>query len=261
MTTRLKKLLKTLQNIKGSKKVATALLEGIRKLPVNISFFDMVNDKNEYLSFLPKNRIVGMERIEDEKGKLRLNSYKSPQRQEMRLGRIINRILPDQFTAKEIEDFVNEYKSEHDMITGNIGIRLVDGKEIAYWYDYRKYNQKAGGTLNNSCMRNVGKDRLSLYVDNPNQVKLAIYTRNNQLEARALVWQTDKGVYMDRIYYTQDHLSNAFQRYAENQGWKIYNRRERNMSVRLDNNKRDYIQNHPYLDTFQYRENGTLTSR
>ena len=149
MTTRLKKLLKTLQNIKGSEKVSTDLLEGIRKLSVNISFFDMVNDKNEYLSFLPKNRIVGMERIEDEKGKLRLNSYKSPQRQEMRLGRIINRILPDQFTAKEIEDFVNEYKSEHDMITGNIGIRLVDGKEIAYWYQLVEpftCNEKVGGS-------------------------------------------------------------------------------------------------------------------
>lgn len=102
-------------------------------------------------------------------------------------------------------------------------------------------------------MRNVGGERFSIYVDNPEQVKLAIYTRNNKLEARALIWETDKGKYMDRVYYTKDHLANAFYKYAENNGWLHRNMKNLpKMEVNLENNKMDYIRNQPYFDTFRY---------
>lgn len=253
MTSRLKKILKSLESNRRTKNIAESFLKNIRKLPTDISFFDLVENNNNYFSFLPKNRVIGMDRKKDEKGKMRLNAYKSNQREEMRIGRIINKLFPKKFPQREIEIFINEYRSEHDMIMGNIDIELVSGKDIAYWYDYKNYNQENGTTLNNSCMKNVDKNRFSIYVDNPDQVKMAIYTRNGKLESRALVWETDKGIYMDRVYYTKDHLANAFYKYAENNRWLHRNMDDLpKMTVELEHNKMDYVRNQPYFDTFRY---------
>jgi len=261
MTTKLKKVFLTLEKRPQTRDIANVFLKNIRKLECNISFFNIIDDVNDSLSFLPRNRIIGLERKEDtETGKKRIGAYKSPQRQQMKLGRIINRLFPGKFKPADIEIFVNEYKGEHDMATGNIAIELVHGKDIAHWYASKMY-AGGGGTLNNSCMRNVNKNRFNLYVDNPDQIEMAIYTRAGKLEARALVWHTDKGIYMDRIYYTKDHLANAFKRYAERNGWMYRDQRNLpRLRVRLTTNKREYQGNHPYFDSFRYNNNGTLTA-
>jgi len=254
-TTKLKKILMTLQKRKESKDIADAFIDSYKKHSSDISFLDMVNDSNDQLSYLPRNRIIGMERTKSEKtGKMVLNSYGSDQRQQMRLGRIINRLWPDRFNARQVELFVNEYKSEHDMITGNINIQLVHGNDIYEWYQEKMY--AGGGTLGNSCMRRANKAQLSLYTDNPQKIRMAIYTRGGKLEARAIVWTTDNGIFMDRIYYTKDHLQNAFVRYAERNGWmhRDQNPRPPHLIVRLVTQVRG---NYPYLDSFRITNNGT----
>lgn len=265
MTTRLKKIFQTLTKVKKSEEIANKFIKNIRELDTEISFLDMVDD-NDKLSFLSKNRLVNLERIKNEKtGKMMYGAYKTHLRQQTRIGRVINRIFPGEFTKKQVEDFTNEYKAEHDMINGNIGIRVVRGKDIAYWYDYKKYAR--GGTLNNSCMRAVGPKRLALYTENPEVIGLAIYTRHDKLEARALVWtlNTPRGAtYMDRVYYTKDHFANAFQAYAEKNGWTTYKGRygegNKRMVVKLPHFKRSFMTNHPYLDTFRVNNDGTLTA-
>jgi len=271
-TTRLKKLIKKLidldkkNNVKKS--ISKKFLDDFKNLETNISFLDYLDDDNGKLSYLPKNRILRLNRTRDEKkGKVKLldnkglTAYKSAQRQSMRLGRIINNLWPGEFSEKDIELFVNNYKSEHDMMTGNINIQLVEGDDIAYWYDYHKY--APGGTLGNSCMRAVGPKRLAVYTENPDNVKLAIFTKHNKLEARALVWYTDRGVYMDRIYYTEDHLSNAYVAYADRNGWMCHSKRNNvngRLRVKLKRGKRDYIRTHPYFDSFHFVDDGvTLT--
>lgn len=263
LTTKLKNVFKSLQKKNETKIIANEFLSGIRKIECDISFFDIISDKNEYLSFLPKNRVINLERTvvpvtskskKTETNKVVLNAYKSNQRQEMRLGKIINKLFPNKFTTKDIEIFVNEYKGEHDLLSGNINIKIVEGKDIAYWYDYKNYNQN-GGTLNNSCMKNVPSNVFDLYVLNPNQIKMAIYERNKKLEARALVWYTDKGIYMDRIYYTKDHLKNCFEAYAERNNWMHRNQNQLpRLTVTLENVKRKFDENHPYLDSFNYNK-------
>ena len=177
----------------------------------------------------------------------------------MRIGRVINKLFGGKFKPSDIEVFVNEYKSEHDMMTGNIDIELVEGDDITYWYDYKKY--APGGTLGKSCMRDVGSRRLQMYSDNPEVIKLAIYKRHDKLEARALVWVTDKGMFMDRRYYTKDHLDNAFQSYAKKKGWMYKGQNGLNkLTVKLKHNKSLYGNTRPYLDTFTYNRNGTLTA-
>jgi hypothetical protein len=267
-TTTFKKILKKLNVIDNGRKnkigIADKFLTDFKKLETNISFFDVVDDDNVKLSYLPKNRILGFRRVINPKSKKykllddKDNTvYKSTMRQKLRLGRIINKLWNNEFTAEQIENFVNDYKAEHDMLHGNINIKLVSGKDIAYWYDYHKY--APGGTLNKSCMRAVGKNRLALYVDNPEKIKLAIFTKGEKLEARALVWETNQGVYMDRIYYTVDHLANSYVAYADKMGWMCYNKKnqiKKQLVVNLEHGDKKYYANHPYLDSFSLSRDG-----
>jgi hypothetical protein len=252
MSTKLKNVLKTLQHNNHSKKIADSLIENIKELPCDISFFNL-SSENTKLSCLNKDKISRLEKTIKKNNKYSLGSYKSTLRQEIRIGKIINNLFPNIFTPMEIESFVNEFKCEHDLMNGIIDIKFVSGEDLYYWYKYENYNQRAGGPLNNSCMRSVDKKILQLYIDNPNQVKLAIFTKNNKLEARALIWETNHGTYMDRIYYTQDHIKNIYEKYALDHNW-LYREtlRERNLTVSLDHGKYVYT---PYFDSFRY--NGT----
>jgi len=249
-----RKILKILQTRKDSKKISDKFIDDFRKLDCDISFFNLVEDNSEQLSYLPRNRIMGIKRVKNKKGRMVLKSYDNNQRQQMRIGRIINRLWPNEFTAREVELFVNEFKGEHDMITGNINIQLVQGDDIYKWYQGKMY--AGGGSLGQSCMKNMGKAQAAMYTENPNQIRMAIYTRAGKLEARAIVWTTDRGIFMDRIYYTKDHLTNAFRRYAERNGWMYKNQEPEpeRLTVRLEHRVR---LNNPYLDTFAVTNNGT----
>jgi len=262
MTTKLKKVFKILQTRKDTKKIADRLVDNIKKLSCDLSFFDIVEDQNDQLSYLPRNRIVGLERTKIEKdgkykGRMLLKPYTNPQRQQMRLGRILNRLFPNEFNPREIELFVNEYKGEHDMSTGNIDIEVIEGKEVGRWYSAKKY--APGGTLNNSCMRYEPTTKFNLYSQNPEQIKMAIYTRGGKLEARAIVWYTNRGIFMDRVYYTKDHLDNAFKRYAERNGWMYKGQQPDPPKLTVIPHKGNF-NDYPWLDTFHRQNNGTLTA-
>jgi len=251
MTTKLKKILRSLSNNPKSKKVAEKLTDSIRKTPSELSFFN-TTEENDTLSFMPKDRITKLTR--NEQGKLEV--YKSPLRQDMKIGRIINRVFPDEFEPREIELFVNEFKAHMDMLLGNIKLRLVEGEDIRFWYNQQNYDKKAGGTLNNSCMRGEGNQKqMDLYVDNPEVCKLAILVNtDNKLVSRALVWTTDKGIFMDRVYYTNDHIANAYYEYAKKQGWMSKHKDAGiRCTVRLTGSgaKKKKYNALPYLDTFR----------
>jgi hypothetical protein len=261
MSSKLKKMFVKLQGVKETKKIADFLIDNIKKLPTDDSFFNMVDDENDKLSFLPYNRINGMEKTKKDNGKVSFGAYKSPQRQTKRLGRIINQLAPDMFTPREVEIFVNAYRGEHDFMNGNIDIRIVEGRDIAYWYNQAHYNKNVHGTLNNSCMRAVPAARFDMYVNNPNKIKMATFIKNNKLEARAIIWYGDNGnIYMDRVYYTHDHLRNAFENYATKQGWYYHGQRNiPRIELRLDNMRG--VNNPPYLDSMTVnRQTGVVTN-
>ena len=263
MSTKLKKIFIILSKKRDTKLLALDLLNNIKVMECDISFFN-TTENNELLTYLPRNRIIGLEKKgKNKKGKFMFNAYKSPLRQEMRLGRIINKLFPSKYTPRQIELFVNDYKGEHDMLNGNIGIEIVRGTDITYWYSHNHYNEKyAGGTLNKSCMKNSPKDYFLLYSDNPEVVEMTVYIRNNKLEARAIVWHTNEGIYMDRVYYNEDHLSNAFVGYAEKNGWMY--RGQRNLpqlTVKLEKFRKSYLSKSPWMDSFYYKGNGVLTPK
>lgn len=114
-----------------------------------------------------------------------------------------------------------------------------------------------------SCM--TGEDNkkyLDLYRCNPDKIQILIY--NNQVRARALLWKTEQGYVLDRIYPNDGGHINIIHEYCE----------ANNITYRCDNHLPDgYVElsddkihtivlnlpddgNYPYLDTFQFGEIG-----
>ena len=97
---------------------------------------------------------------------------------------------------------------------------------------------------------------LKFYAKNPKVCKMLIkIDSDNKLLARALLWSTDKGGYMDRIYYVNDYDKNLFEIYAKNKGLLTHSKDDydKDLTVKLEwwkkkGNEDDY----PYMDSFSY---------
>lgn len=153
--------------------------------------------------------------------------------------------------------------------------QIVEGEAIAYWY-HENQNMANRGNLSASCMRyDYCQPYFELYVKNPRQVQMVVATypeHTGLCAARALLWQTNIGPFMDRIYSTPA-TTQAMVRWAHEQGY--YTRAENNspeeprrlitpageertmtIEVQLDHWP---CRHYPYLDTLRYAtEEGLL---
>lgn len=211
-------------------------------------------------------------------------------RNKIKIGRFVRAILKSnniEFTDKEIEDFVNKYKSEIEIMNNQfLKFDIVSGNLIAKFYNLDNYFSSTKGTLGNSCMAGKPDDYFDIYVANPERVRMVImYDDNGEIKdgkyksdkivARALLWNTDQGeVVMDRIYTNFDKDVELFKKFAEmNKWWHKKNQNsESNFISQMGNvsKTKDYtiklsvwdLDEYPYLDTFSYldMENGILAN-
>lgn len=191
------------------------------------------------------------------------------------------------FTDREIELFVNSYKSEYERANDIFSkFEIVEGKDIGFWYHGSRY-EKISGTLGSSCMRGHNKEFFVFYNNNPDKVKLLILKSetDGEIKGRALVWFLDDPqgvVFVDRVYYIEDSDADLFRKYAIEKGWvqKRINSSTSNagavgkdgvvyfdkISVKLKKeleNGFDYSYSmYPYMDTLKYynTETGELTN-
>jgi hypothetical protein len=173
------------------------------------------------------------------------------------IGRLVNKILQatnGDFTSKELEDFVNRYKSYKKWLDGDIQLEVVSGDKIREWYDGDKYS-KGGGGLNNSCMRHDEcQEFFSIYTQNPEVCQMLIllnYDRT-KIDGRALLWTLINGKkVMDRIYTTQDQFENIFIKWAGENGYLLKMDLLRNGGGSIQLKRGDYHP-YPFMDTFCY---------
>jgi len=194
-------------------------------------------------------------------------------RQEVRVGKAIRALLKSagvEFTDKDIEDFVNKFKSTIDIMNDKFRLfEIVEGEDIGHWYNYENYI-RIGGSLGGSCMKAVPKSYFQIYMENPDVCKLVILKseeNDSKLAARALLWTlTDGKKFLDRIY-TIDHANTQlFRDWAkENNIYAKYSNDNSDTSevfdldgseldlgrleVKVREGKYDY---YPYLDTLKY---------
>jgi len=126
-------------------------------------------------------------------------------------------------------------------------------------------------------MKAVNPEFFDIYVDH---AELLILLKDNLLVGRALVWTFDDKKFMDRVYYSQDHLHMKFRDYAVENGWYL---RSRN-NVLNDGNEIEWLspennyqveefhdlvidpgfryRYYPYMDSFRYLyDDDTVTTR
>lgn len=185
-------------------------------------------------------------------------------RNPVKIGRLINTLLPGKFNDKEIEIFVNKFKSfAYDK--GEV-FRIVSGEEITTWYSALMYKGNSG-SLGGSCMKNSSKSIFQIYVENPEVCRLLILVDDNKLIGRALIWKI-KGIdgceyFLDRQYTLSDKYVETFRNYAIDKGWAYktknnhssiknvtYKDKSFDVEMTIELNDLEY-KRYPYMDTFK----------
>lgn len=156
------------------------------------------------------------------------------QRTSYKIGKFAKAVLDTlniQHTQKEIEDFVNLYKSAYDIFNSAFAkFDIVNGMDIAKWYNSENYeNQK--GQLGSSCMKNKRAQTFDIYTKNPEVCQLVIlYSddgkivdekyKSDKIKGRALLWKLEDGtLFLDRIYTNNDSDVELFKQFAQKQGF------------------------------------------
>ena len=121
-------------------------------------------------------------------------------RVDARVGRVVNKLLPNKFSQSEVEEFVNIFRAA---LSGDgQTIEVVKGDDIAKWYAEENYLESTH-TLGASCMKKVSKDILEVYTKNPDVFSMVCVFQttpsgDKKLAARAILWQVDTCVQLDK---------------------------------------------------------------
>ena len=130
-------------------------------------------------------------------------------RQNGTAGKIIKKVLKPHaiklFKEIEFTNFVNQYKAACDAECKQFVIR--PNKDIPDVYCMTREHGGAG--LNESCM-NGDEDYLQMYAHCPHLRILTMINNEGHLAGRALLWNTEDGVLMDRVYVAKDHYYDMF---------------------------------------------------
>lgn len=275
---------------KSYAKIAKMFLDiELLDIDTNISYLDITDD-NSMVSFLNPEKA---EKFVSDNNIRRSEVYNKLKGNSVRVGKLVRKVIEmynksskrdEKFTDKEIEDFVNGFKSNYDfLIKGTINFKVFEGDDILASYLEDNYHLKTG-SLGGSCMRyEESQDYLQFYIKNGVKV-LALLGPNDSICGRALLWNLTSGeTFMDRIYTIKDSDINLFKKYAEEKSY-IYkseqNFREsvgvmspddnysepvsKNLEVDVKKSNREHrkYESFPYLDTLKYYywEDGKLTN-
>ena len=191
-------------------------------------------------------------------------------RNEVGLGRFVNKLFPGKYNSKQVEEFVNSFKASLEKAGEYFD--LVEGEDIAFWYNSDNYKENSG-TLGNSCMARK-TNLFGIYTQNQDVCKMLILKEDDKIIGRALVWklasikhikQDVEGIeyFMDRQYTIKESDVQKFKNYAKEQGWcyKSYNNHhslstvtidgvEKNVDMTIKVATKDYNR-YPYMDTFK----------
>lgn len=189
-------------------------------------------------------------------------------RNEVGLGRFVNKLFPGKYNSKEVEEFVNSFKASLEKAGEHFD--LVEGEDIEFWYKSENYKENSG-TLGNSCMAQK-RNLFSIYTQNQDVCKMLILKEDDKIIGRALVWKLkslnikrdeDPGFFMDRQYTIKESDVQKFRNYAIDKGWayKSYNNHhsfgtiningeDKNVEMSVQVKDKDYNR-YPYMDTFR----------
>lgn len=186
------------------------LIESNTDLTVNFNYIDVNPDGT--LSF-----------INDTKSK-DFELWGGP-RQNIKVGRIIRNILIESnfsHSEKELEDFINKFKSQISNTSDKKKFEIFYGEDIYKFYNSIDYDKENGlGQLGKSCMNRKPADFFQIYTKNPNKVGLIVlFDENKNMIGRSLLWKTENEfLFMDRIYTFDDSDIDLFKLQGDEKGY------------------------------------------
>ena len=173
-----------------------------------------------------------------------------------KIGRIIKQCAGSLFSDADIEKFSNTFNA-HIMTFSTFTIDVIKGERIIELYKSTSYTS-GHGSLQNSCMRYTDiESQTRFYAVHP-KCSLVVIMKGEKLRARALLWETDKGKYLDRIFSTTPLEDKMMKKWANEQDIKlIYNDCNKNLFVETDMSNPIFKEaTFPYFDSFTYTING-----
>lgn len=199
--------------------------------------------------------------------------WKREGRQNGKPAKVIRKLFSERvqkyFKDADFECFVNQYKAEFN--EGGYCFTLLKNTDIPAVYDMER--KSGDGSLNNSCM-NGDTNYLDIYKYCPHLQILILKNTEGQLCGRALIWKISADItLMDRVYVTDDFMFDKFLSYCNSQKWwrkkdyKSYDNKEmfidaagnevdKRFTIQTDTEHSEY----PYIDTFQYGDDGSLNN-
>jgi len=259
----------------------------LRLKPTDISLIN-IGDQDDFVTFTTSKKLSQHFKSEDERTLRTLISplsrnteIYSKNRTSIKIGRLIRKLFGSKFSDSEIEKFVNQYKSIADRKL--LKFELWDGYEIQNGYCSKNYTYEGSSSnpLLNSCMN----DELHL-IDfyKYATVKLLVLLNNEgHIFGRSLIWQTNRGTFMDRVYVAFDSDYYKFTDWATKNNI-IYKSKNQSgplidyvvdgkttwfpMKVELKFNIDEYsredftdiVKDIPYMDTFIYGQKNILSN-
>ena len=245
-----------------------------KEVDVNTNYIDIDTRKDDIVYFKPDDKVSKLNRTD--KIDIINNS-------EIKIGRLVRLILQKagiEVTGKEIEEFVDKYKAQIQIMK-NVFTRfvIVNGDDIRKWYLYTNYESQ-NGTLGNSCMKDdVCQSYFDIYTKNTENVSLIILMSDkykDKISGRAILWTDKDGDrLMDRVYINNSADTTLFIEYAIDNEFYYKSNQDSNeiTNFKLDDiisikpkriiqlSIRNY-KSYPYMDTFKYYyyEKGILTN-
>ena len=188
---------------------------------------------------------------------------------ELKVGRYLTRFYPG-FSPKEITHICEKYKS---FVETPKTFKIIEGDELKESYYLKNYVPN-NGTLSNSCMRYKkcqNKDFFKIYGDNAKML-IMVPNRGRRLLGRAILWEIDGKIIMDRVYSIENYVEHQFYNYAKSKNWIILNRNSYTCSCQHDSQNwlipednyttpislnftlqlKEKCKNYPFMDSFCY---------
>ena len=224
-----------------------------------------VNDPTK-ISYLPVDRIEKIEQSNED------DFWTTSKRIACKPGTFIGKLF-NNISAKEVENFSTLYKTFS--AKKDLEFKVVSGEDIRKYYNYETYfNQR--GTLGSSCMKSdICQPYFDIYTENSNISMLVLFSREDLVLGRALLWTNGEDKIMDRIYTISDEeYLNHMTKWAIDNGYSHRLYQNWANSVEFTDGKVEFekqidiqlekwtFKRYPYLDTFKWLDlkTGILTN-
>lgn len=250
-----KDFMNILSLIKDNSKVAQKLIDLLgQDVKTNYNFIKISEDPSK-LSFMPDNqaeRKLSAGMTEEDLFAAASNPTT--------VGRLVKSIFGSNgipVTDGELDYFGILFKSYATLLSSRSSVRVVSGEEVRKWYHEGTYAGRPGkdGTLNKSCMRyDDCADFFDIYTKNPDVVEMLIKLDDEgKLEARGLLWQTNMGPYLDRVYSINPDMEKLVELWAESRYDRLLKfNTNRNQRLEVSIKPHRLYGAYPYMDTFCY---------